>query len=53
MALPEAKQLRDKQHLRFVAKQPCLVCGRDPCLCFAQARGLEQKVSDEFTVVAR
>lgn len=54
LALPEAKRLRDKQHLRFVAKQPCLVCGREPCdphhLRFAQARGLGQKVSDEYTV---
>ena len=42
------------RNLRFVAKQPCLVCGRQPCdphhLRFAQARGLGQKVSDEFTV---
>jgi hypothetical protein len=54
LALPESKRLRDKQHLRFVAKQPCLVCGREPCdphhLRFAQPRGLGQKVSDEFTV---
>jgi hypothetical protein len=54
LALPETKRLRDKQHLRFVAKQPCLVCGREPCdphhLRFAQPRGLAQKVSDEFTV---
>ena len=54
LALPEPKRLRDKQHLRFVAKQPCLVCGREPCdphhLRFAQPRGLGQKVSDEFTV---
>ena len=54
LALPEAKRLRDRQHLRFVAKQPCLVCGREPCdphhLRFAQPRGLGQKVSDEFTV---
>jgi hypothetical protein len=54
LALPEAKRLRDKQHLRFVAKQPCLVCGREPSdphhLRFAQTRGLAQKVSDEFTV---
>ncbi len=45
---------RDKQHLRFVAKQPCLVCGREPSdphhLRFAQPRGLAQKVNDEFTV---
>jgi hypothetical protein len=54
LTLPEAKRLRDRQHLRFVAKQPCLVCGREPCdphhLRFAQQRGLAQKVSDEFTV---
>jgi hypothetical protein len=54
LALPEPKRVRDKQHLRFVAKQPCLVCGREPCdphhLRFAQPRGLGQKVSDEFTV---
>ena len=54
LALPEPKRLRDKQHLRFVAKQPCLVCGREPSdphnLRFAQLRGLAQKVSDEFTV---
>jgi hypothetical protein len=54
LTLPEAKRLRDRQHLRFVAKQPCLVCGREPCdphhLRFAQRRGLAQKVSDEFTV---
>src|SRR5260370_13041164 len=54
LTLPEPKRLRDKQHLRFVAKQPCLVCGREPCdphhLRFAQQRGLGQNVSDEFTV---
>ena len=54
LALPEPKRLRDKQHLRFVTKQPCLVCGREPSdphhLRFAQPRGLAQKVSDEFTV---
>jgi hypothetical protein len=54
LALPEPKRLRDKQHLGFVAKQPCLVCGRQPSdahhLRFAQSRGLSLKVSDEFTV---
>jgi hypothetical protein len=54
LTLPEPKRLRDKQHLRLVAKQPCLVCGREPCdphhLRFAQQRGMGQKVSDEFTV---
>jgi hypothetical protein len=54
LTLAEPKRLRDKHHLRFVAKQPCLVCGREPSdphhLRFAQPRGLGQKVSDEFTV---
>ena len=54
LTLPEAKRRRDRQHLRFVAKQPCLICGREPSdphhLRFAQPRGLGQKVSDEFTV---
>src|SRR5207248_3043103 len=54
LALPEPRRLRDKQHLRFVAKQPCLVCGRQPSdphhLRFAQNRGLALKVSDEFTI---
>jgi hypothetical protein len=54
LAIPVARRLRDKTHLRFVAKQPCLVCGRQPCdahhLRFTQSRGLNLKVSDEFTV---
>jgi hypothetical protein len=54
LAIPVARRLRDMAHLRFVAKQPCLVCGRQPCdahhLRFAQSRGLSLKVSDEFTV---
>jgi hypothetical protein len=47
-------RLRDKEHRRFVASQPCLVCGRSPAdphhLRFAQPRALGAKVSDEFTV---
>ena len=54
LALPEPKRRRDKSHLRFVAAQPCLVCGRHPSdphhLRFAQPRALGVKVSDEFTV---
>lgn len=50
----EPKRLRDKAHLRFVASQPCLICGRQPAdphhLRFAQPRALGRKVSDEFTV---
>jgi Rad52/22 family double-strand break repair protein len=54
LTLSEPKRRRDKAHLRFVASQPCLVCGRQPSdphhLRFAQPRALGLKVSDEFTV---
>ena len=54
LAIAEPKRLRDKAHLKFVASQPCLICGRQPSdphhLRFAQARGIGLKVSDEFTV---
>jgi hypothetical protein len=54
LALPEPKRRRDKSHLRFIASQPCIVCGRHPSdphhLRFAQLRALGVKVSDEFTV---
>jgi DNA recombination protein Rad52 len=54
LAIAEPKRLRDKTHLKFVASQPCLVCGRQPSdphhLRFAQPRGIGLKVSDEFTV---
>jgi hypothetical protein len=47
-------RLRDKEHRRFVSRQPCLVCGRTPAdphhLRFAQPRALGRRVSDEFTV---
>jgi hypothetical protein len=54
LALPEPRRVRDRDHVRYVAKQPCLVCGRQPSdphhLRFAQSRALGRKVSDEFTV---
>jgi hypothetical protein len=54
LTISEPKRIRSKEHLRFVAAQPCIVCGRSPShahhLRFAQARGLSLKVSDEFTV---
>ena len=31
LTIPETKRLRDKEHLKFVASQPCLICGRQPC----------------------
>jgi ERF superfamily len=53
-ALQKGIRLRDKEHRRFVARQPCLVCGRSPSdphhLRFAQPHALGRRVSDEFTV---
>ena len=47
-------QERDRDHLRFVASQPCLVCGRTPTdahhVKFAEQRAMGRKVSDKFTV---
>jgi hypothetical protein len=54
LALMEPRRYRNKDHIRFVARQPCTVCGRQPSdphhLRFAQRRALGRKVSDEFTV---
>jgi len=54
LALSEPRRVRDREHVRLVAKQPCLVCGRQPSdphhLRFTQSRALGRKVSDEFTV---
>jgi ERF superfamily len=54
LALPAPRRIRDREHVKSVAKQPCLVCGRRPAdahhLRFAQSRALSRKVSDEFTV---
>ncbi len=54
LALAEPRRIRDKEHLRNVARQPCLVCGRRPSqahhLRFAQPRALGRKVSDEWAV---
>ena len=54
LTIAEPKRLRDKAHLKFVASQPCLVCGRQPSdphhLRFAQPRAIGPKASDEFTV---
>ena len=53
-AHPEPRRVRDREHVKFVAGQPCLICGRRPAdphhLRFAQSRALGRKVSDEFTV---
>jgi len=54
LTLPTPRRMRDRNHVKSVAKQPCLVCGRRPAdahhLRFAQSSALGRKVSDEFTV---
>jgi hypothetical protein len=54
LSLAEPRRVRDRDHVRYVATHPCLVCGRQPSdahhLRFAQSRALGRKVSDEFTV---
>jgi len=54
LVFPEPRRVRDRDHIRHVIKQPCLVCSRRPFdphhLRFAQSRALGRKVSDEFTV---
>ena len=53
-ALGKMVRVRDKEHRKFVSRQPCLVCGRTPSdphhLRFIQPSALGHRVSDEFTV---
>jgi hypothetical protein len=54
LTIGEPRRYRNKEHLRLVAQQACLVCGRKPSdphhLRFMQPRALGRKVSDEFAV---
>jgi ERF superfamily len=54
LAVAAPRRYRNREHLRFVARQPCLVCGRKPSdphhLRYLQPRALGRKASDEFTV---
>jgi DNA recombination protein Rad52 len=54
LTIGEPKRIRCKQHLKYVASKPCVICGRSPSQAhhvrFAQARGVALKVSDEFVV---
>jgi hypothetical protein len=54
LALPAPRRIRDRNHVKSIAKLPCLVCGRRPAdahhLRFLQSPALGRKVSDEFTV---
>ena len=54
LAIGAPRRYRNREHIRFVARQPCLLCGRKPSdphhLRFMQPRALGRKASDEFTV---
>jgi hypothetical protein len=54
LTIPAPRRIRDREHVKSVAKQACLICGRRPAdahhLRFAQPLALGRKVSDEFTV---
>jgi hypothetical protein len=54
LSVPAPRRYRNREHLRFVAKQPCLICGRKPSdphhLRYLQPRALGRKPSDEFAV---
>ena len=56
LAVAAPRRYRNREHLRYVAKQPCLICGRKPSdphhLRFLQPRALGRKASDEFAVPA-
>ena len=53
-SLPTPRRYRNREHLRYVAQQACLICGRkqsDPHhLRYLQPRALGRKASDEFAV---
>jgi DNA recombination protein Rad52 len=54
LSISTPRRVRDKDHLRHVASQPCIICGRTPShahhLQFAQPKAFGRKVSDEWTV---
>jgi len=54
LAVAAPRRYRNREHLRSVAKQACLICGRKPCdahhLRYLQPRALGRKASDEFAV---
>jgi hypothetical protein len=54
LTFSEPKRARDRDHLRYVASQPCVLCSTRPSdahhIRFAQPRAMGRKVGDEFTV---
>jgi ERF superfamily len=55
LAVSAPRRYRNKEHLRYVTLQPCLLCARKPSdahhLRFVQPRALGRKTSDEFAVL--
>jgi len=54
LAVSAPRRYRNREHLRYVTLQPCLLCARKPSdahhLRFVQPRALGRKASDEFAV---
>jgi hypothetical protein len=54
LSVAAPRRYRNREHLRSVAKRPCLICGRKPSdphhLRYLQPRALGRKPSDEFAV---
>jgi len=54
LTISAPRRYRNREHLRHVMRQPCLICGRKPSdphhLRYMQPRALGRKASDEFAV---
>jgi hypothetical protein len=54
LTIPAPRRYRNREHLRSVARESCLICGRKPSdphhLRYLQPRALGRKASDEFAV---
>lgn len=54
LTLAEPKRHRDPEHLKYVVRHGCVICGRNRThahhLTFAQPHAMGRKVSDEYTV---
>ena len=54
LTISAPRRYRNREHLRYVMRQPCLICGRKPSdphhLRYMQPRALGRKASDEFAV---
>jgi hypothetical protein len=54
LTIAAPRRYRDRDHMRYITKQPCLICGRKPSdphhLRYVQPRALGRKSSDEFAV---